>query len=273
MKFTIFGSSGFIGRHLNLYLENSGHDVSKPARGDEAVFHDHLGHAIYCIGLTSDFRTRPFDTMRAHVGFLTEVLSRTRFDSFLYLSSTRVYGGADSASENQPLIVNPAEPSDLYNLSKLCGEALCFSSGKPNVRVARLSNVIGEDPESSNFLFELIREALNGQIFLRSDPNSSKDYIWIDDVVQILVKIALGGKSRTYNVACGENLSHREILDRIVALTSCGVSVSNSAPCYSFPLIDISLVRKEFKFTPLSVLEKLPGLINALRTYYRRGQE
>lgn len=267
MKFTVLGAAGFIGRHLAAHLRSAGHEVWSPARGNSAVFSRPLGHVFYCIGLTSDFRTRPFDTIRAHVGILTEVLERTCFESFVFLSSTRVYARSDSASEDQSLIVNPCDPSDLYNLSKLTGEALCLASGKPNVKVTRLSNVIGECPDSTNFLFELIREALDGRIILRSDPDSSKDYIWINDVVRLLPQIAISGQNRQYNVASGGNTTHQEILDRLATLTSCEVTVSDGAPLYKFPPIDITLIRREFGFEPVSVLDQLPGLLKAFSTF------
>jgi nucleoside-diphosphate-sugar epimerase len=270
MKFTVLGATGFIGKNLTASLRRAGHDVWTPVRDDAAIFTRPLGHVFYCIGLTSDFRTRPFDTVRAHVGVLTEVLERTHFESFVYLSSTRVYAGSDSAIENQPLRVNPSDSSDLYNLSKLTGEALCLSSGKSNVTVIRLSNVIGEDPNSANFLFELIREALEGKILLQSDPNSAKDYIWIEDVVRLLPQIAINGKHRLYNVASGRNTSHQEIIEKLVLLTSCEVAIAHAAPQYAFPPIDTNRIWGEFRFKPVSVLNQLPELIEAFLTFQRR---
>ena len=54
---------------------------------------------IYAIGVTADFRTRPFETMEAHVSVLCEILRDARLDSLTYLSSTRLYGGAASTGE------------------------------------------------------------------------------------------------------------------------------------------------------------------------------
>ena len=70
----VIGGAGFIGSHLLAHLEKSGYECFAPARDDASVFERELGHVIYCIGLTADFRQRPFDTVRAHVCFLAEVL-------------------------------------------------------------------------------------------------------------------------------------------------------------------------------------------------------
>lgn len=261
MKFTVLGARGFIGRNLLSFLRENGHDTWAPSPDDEIIFSRALGHVIYCIGLTADFRERPYDTMRAHIGLLTEVLERTDFDSFLYLSSTRVYSRNRTASETDPIIVDASAPSDLYNISKLAGESLCRSSGRTHVRIARLSNVIGLDPTSQNFVIDIIRQAIGGRITLRSQPLSSKDYIWIDDAVKLLAEIAVSGSETVYNVASGINLQHREIVDQLVRLTGTRTEILPEAPRHDFPVIDIQRIRNEFGFSPQNVLSKLPGLI------------
>src|SRR5437868_14664917 len=87
---TVLGASGFIGSHIVRELEQRGEKYYAPAKV-ETIWDKDLGNIIYCIGLTADFRTRPFDTVEAHVCKLNELLKRGRFDSLLYLSSTRVY--------------------------------------------------------------------------------------------------------------------------------------------------------------------------------------
>src|SRR5262249_3778138 len=125
MKATILGAHGFIGSHLARHLRSKGTEPLLPGKGDQRVFSEHLGHVFYCAGLTGDFRRKPLETIKAHVSYLIDVLERAHYDSLLYLSSTRVYAGLDHAREEATLRVNPLNPGDLYNLSKLTGEAAC----------------------------------------------------------------------------------------------------------------------------------------------------
>lgn len=266
MNFTVLGATGFIGRALVSRLRANGHDVWTPSRDDPGIVTKSLGRVIYCIGLTADFRTRPFDTVRAHVGVLADILERSDFESLLYLSSTRVYARTTTTNETAPLMVDACDPSDLYNLSKLTGESLCHSCGRERVSVARISNVIGEDLDSQNFLFDLIRGALAGTIELQSDAASSKDYIWIDDVVKVLIDISIAGTQGVYNVAGGTNLTHAQVLDCLVDSTGAKVVLSPKAPLHRFPLIDIGRIKNEFAFTPQPFLERLPGLISTFRS-------
>lgn len=263
MKFTILGASGFIGAYLLAHLEKSGYECFAPVRDDAGVFERELGHVIYCIGLTADFRQRPFDTVRAHVCFLSEVLEKARFDSLLYLSSTRVYAGAASGDEEARLLAG-----DLYNLSKLTGEALCFASGREHVRVARLSNVYGNDFSSDNFLPVIIRAAVKeGRVVLNTALDAAKDYVSIDDVARILPRIALEGKQQVYNVAGGRNTSNRELLAKLAEITGCGVDAPPGAPATDFPPIVIGRLEQEFAYAPVTVLERLEGLAAAYRRH------
>jgi len=152
MKFTILGGNGFIGSHLVEEISRLDYDCESPAREDQSIFNKNLGHLIYAVGLTANFRERPFDTVRAHVLHLLNILENCSFDSFLYLSSTRVYLKGKKADEDADVRVNSSDPEDLYNLSKLMGESICFASEKPNVRVVRLSNVFGKKAGSSDFI-------------------------------------------------------------------------------------------------------------------------
>lgn len=254
--FTVLGASGYIGSRLVAHLRAQGHTVWAPPRGDAEVFTRPLGHVIYCVGLTADFRTRPFDTVDAHVGLLAEVLRCAQFDSVLYLSSTRVYMGAASTHEDAPLSVLPGDPSYLYNLTKLTGESLCHACGCPGVRVARLSNVVGPgmDAASGNLVADLVGQARAGRIVLRSDPQSAKDYVHVGDLLDWLPRIALAGRAATYNVASGRQTLHAQWLAWLQARTGCTVEVDAQAPLQAFPPINVQRLRGEWSVAPRAVL-------------------
>jgi nucleoside-diphosphate-sugar epimerase len=266
MNFTVIGGKGFIGGAVVARLRADGHEVSIPERDDWRVLKHPLGHVIYSAGVTADFRSRPFDTMRAHVSFLVELLEHASFESLLYLSSTRIYQNAKNADEDSPIALRSEDPEAYYDLTKLAGEALCHASGCRNVRVARLANVIGHDFRSANFVSDLIRSACrNGCIELRSALDSEKDYLMIDDVVDVLPKIALHGQYRCYNVATGFNTLHDRIVGVIAAATGASFAVAPGAPRIVSPPVNIRRIQTEFGFVPRVVLSEIPLLINEYR--------
>jgi nucleoside-diphosphate-sugar epimerase len=264
MKYTILGASGFVGSHLVASLLRSGHEVFAPSRDDKSIFGVPLGHAVYCIGLTADYRSRPFDTVEAHISILNALLRDGVFESLTYLSSTRVYLGGTEGAETERISVSSLDASDLYNITKLAGEAICFASARANVRAIRLSNVIGLDTGSSNFVFDICREALKGHVRLRSDLASAKDYIGIDDVTDLLPRIAASGKERLYNLASGIQVSHQVWLAELARLTGCTFEAESGSPLTIFPAINIARIQTEFGYRPRSVTDYLPRILESL---------
>jgi nucleoside-diphosphate-sugar epimerase len=257
---TILGASGYIGSHLAKRLQQFKLEFQAIGR-DDALPSTNLGKVIYCIGLTADFRTKPFETVEAHVCTLLEVVRNCQFDSLLYLSSTRLYAGSNSSDEKQSLRVSPQHASDLYNISKLMGESITLNCGRTG-RVARIANVYGPDFKSDNFLPSVLRQAVKGEkTVLQTAPDSEKDYVCIHDVVEQLIWIASEGKQQIYNVASGVNVSHRELAEKLQELTGCEIEFAAQAPVIKFPPITVDRVRREFGFVPATLLPDLPWLV------------
>ncbi len=258
MRFTILGGSGFIGGALTHRLQAEGHECCTPLHtslppcaGETPC----MGHVLYCIGLTADFRSRPFDTARAHVSHLIPWLEHGNFESFLYLSSTRVYVRSTSTHEGAPVIAHPDEPDDLYQLTKAAGESICLSLQDARVRVVRLSTVVGRRADTHDFVNGLLAEgARSRRVELQSHLDCAKDYVRLEDVTMLLPRIAVSGARRLYNVASGVNLTHASVCAAIAEATGWELSVHPNARSSKFLPIDITRVQKEFGFKPKEVL-------------------
>lgn len=272
MKATILGASGFIGSHLARHLEMShNNSVMTPGRDEVFDIGSDLGCVFYCVGLTADFRKQPVNTVDAHVAYLLKVLRHTSFQSFVYLSSARVYLGAEQTTEDSEIRVRSDDCEQIYNLSKLMGESLCLNCGHDNMHVVRLSNVLGDGgSQSPCFLTSIIDMALQeGHVTLHSSLESCKDFIYIDDVVDILPRIPRGKGRKIYNVASGKNVTNLEIIECVSSVTGSTYDVIEDAPTISFPKIAIDRIAQEYGFAPQSVMDILPEVIR--RTGQRLG--
>jgi nucleoside-diphosphate-sugar epimerase len=267
---TVLGASGFVGSNLVKFLNVAGVPFYTPRRNDD-LFDRDLGDVIYCIGMTADFRTKPFETVESHVCKLSGLLQYGQFNSLTYLSSTRLYINTPFSStkvkEEDSIRIHSDNPSDIFAASKLTGELLALNCGRSNIKIVRLSNVFGDDFNSENFITSVIKDALlQGQVKILSSPNSAKDYISIEDVCQSLFLLANLNVSGVYNLAFGYNTTNQELLSEIARLTGAKMNYLIDAPTVLFTEIDTNKLEEVIQFKPgKSVLKSLPDIIQAFR--------
>ncbi len=264
--FTVLGAEGFIGSNLINHLSKDGSRIYAPKKNTSDLMKVQHGHIIYCIGLTSDFRRRPLDTMQAHVCILRELLERVEFKSLTYLSSTRVYHGSSSTKESDKLSMNPENIEDLYGISKLAGESLCHHSGRQNVKIVRLSNIVGYRKDSDLFIDQLLHEIANhNTLTLKSSLLSRKDYLYIDDAVNAIASLALTNNTGCFNVAYGNNISNQTIIDQLNENFDFKLTIEKNAPVIDFPIINTEKIRKTIHFNPSPFSDYFSEFINCYK--------
>lgn len=265
-SFTVLGAAGFVGQRVVARLRVGGAQVYAPERDDPALFTQPLGHVIYAAGLTADYLARPYDTVEAHVGLLARVLQQCRWDSLVYLSSTRLYDslGAVDATESLRLLLDPTQPRHLYDLSKGLGESLCQTAGGGRARVARLACVYEGIADADGFLPALLRQVQGATamqcITVASSPSFARDYVHVTDVVDGLIQIVLHGKQAVYNLASGCNVANVDLFDYIKRRWSCEIMPTLPSGVSAAPRICIDRMREEFGWQPRPLFDVLDAL-------------
>lgn len=259
-NYTVLGATGFIGHHLAAALRASGSSVYCPGRTElQFAGKKNLGHVFYSLG-GDNWAEDPYGAIDANIGHLRRLLECCQFQSLTYISSTRLYLGAAGGSEDSALVVDYRDAGCFHNALKLAGETLCLASNRAEVRVVRLSNVIGFAPRGISLIPALIRNAnLTGEMNLWITPESAKDYVAIDDVAGILPRISESGRHRLYNVAGGKNITTASIVECIEAVTRARANWRKGETVI-FPSISIDRVQKEFQFEPRPALDVLPAV-------------
>ena len=87
----------------------------------------------------------------------------------------------------------------------------------------------------------------------------------LDDVLEMLPRIALEGREVCYNLGGGRNLRHADLLAPILDITGARLNVREGAPRIAAPVVDIGRVRDEFSFLPAQVLPRIPELVRQYR--------
>ena len=251
MHYTIFGSKGRIGSYLKKKLIMDGNTVFSPPRKHYYIAHKNLGHVIYCNGVTSDFKYRSFDTIESHVCLLSFLLKNKNFNSFNYISSSRLNFPKRSYDNRISPELYGGYEIDIYNASKLAGEALCIHSKMPNVKISRICHVVDpNDVRRENFVSNICGQAKRGEIVMKSSLETSKNYIHINDLSFLLKLIGPFGKENFYNIGSNNLISNNEITQKLIKITNCSVTINNNAQTILEPKIDISKLLKEFNYQP-----------------------
>jgi len=259
--FTVVGAQGFLGAALVQQLKQDGHTVIQITRENWPELGARLGHVIFAAGKTTQFAQRPIETVQSQTSLPASILADYNYSSFLYISSTRVYRTANSTHEGATLSVAPGSSDEIYNLTKLTAECMCLALENPFVRVVRLANIFAPFSNANNFLASILNDAARARhINFKSGPETEKDYVDLRVVLELLPKISLSGQKRLYNLASGQNTSHKQIAEKLEQL---GISTQfePSATIDKYLPIDVSLLHSEFDVPNYQLIEELPHLL------------
>ena len=116
----------------------------------------------------------------------------------------------------------------------------------------------------------IIREAaIRGKVTFETSPQSTKDYIALSDVVELLPDIANKGDFGVYNVASGINVSNKDISELLIN-EGVEVEFDKNARSWCLPTINIEKLSREFYAPQKRLLDDLPELLNITRREYGR---
>ena len=249
-KYTIFGHTGFLGNNIVKYLKKKNCDVFLPAR-DKVKFTKNLNNVVYCIG-SDNVLEDPINAIQSNLTLLCKIILNNKFKNFIYISSTRLYLNAKNTKENNHIKIDTNSKKFLYNSLKIAAENFCLSQKNKNIKVVRLSNLYGLNFTKQIYLLpNLIRNSKrNKKINIYINKKSKKNYLNIYDAIDMIIKITNKSKFKLYNIASDKRLSIDKITSTIKKITKCKVVYSNQKEKIDEPKIDITRIKKEFKFKP-----------------------
>ena len=268
-SYTIFGR-GFVGTNVEQFLKKTKCKIFLPKKG-KYKFNKNLHNIIYCIG-SDNWIKDPKGSFEANLGVIPKIIFNNKFSSFTLISTTRLYLGntKKNTKENNLIQINPNIRNFFFNSLKLSAESLCLSLPNKRIKVVRMSNLFGDNFSKQIYLLPtLIRNAIkNKKINIIINKKSSKDFLYINEAIEILLKIIKKGKHRLYNVASGKNTELFKISQKIKKITNCKINYKNQNKLINDATVDISRIKKEFNFKPTKdLIKSLDELINNYKNY------
>ncbi len=154
-------------------------------------------------------------------GFVNMLVAarQAKVQSFVYAASSSTYGDSQDLPKVEDVIGTPLSP---YAVTKYVNElyadvfARCYDFGTIGLRYF---NVFGprQDPNGAYAAVvpQWFSALLNGlDVYINGDGETSRDFCYIDNVVQINILAALadvGARNKVYNVAFGERTTLNEL--------------------------------------------------------------
>lgn len=245
MRVVITGAGGFIGANLTRRMISLGHNVhillhpeSNPWRLNEILDQVHV-HSVdlknqakvsevisiskpdwifhLAVHGAYSWQNQDGDILCTNVLGTMNLLQaaiKQGFDAFINTGSSSEYGFKDHApKENEWL-----EPNSTYSASKIAASLFCEHQAKStNTRIAtmRLYSVYGPWEEPKRLMPSLLIRGIQGLYPPLTNPDTARDYIYIDDVVDaylIAAEKIKPGVGEIFNVGSGIQTSIAELV-------------------------------------------------------------
>jgi nucleoside-diphosphate-sugar epimerase len=220
---------GYIGRHLLQVFQKYQADFNIKIlcfnrENLSKIGDNEIDYLFNCAGYRGNAAINAFESLEAHINLPIFLLKTARIKTcFISLGSTRIYGFLKH--KNQVFTENYLSKDIftgggyIYDGSKKMMESLLLNhSSKVNFKIAipRLSNVFGghtiNDLDDSTFLTLLLKSAISDKkILTHQNTESAKDFIYIDDAIEGVLRTALfSEKSTSYNICSSRSYSLQE---------------------------------------------------------------
>lgn len=302
-KILIIGGTGFIGSHLaKRCLKDTKHVTVLGLRGTlnkeldfknieilqaditnkgnlQTVFHDksfdyvfnlsgYIDHTPYFKGGRKVIESHFIGIMN-----LLDCLDRERLKGFVQIGSSDEYGNMPAPQKE----VMREEPISPYSVAKTAAshfiQVLSRTEGFPGV-VLRFFLVYGPGQDDKRFLPQIIKACLKDEEFKTSEGRQLRDFCYVDDVVNAMIKAALSPVARGHiiNIASGIPISIRDVVEKVINLVGGGKPLWGSYPYRRGENMelhaDISLSKTLLEWEPKVSLED--GLKNTIE-YYKKN--
>ncbi len=244
----ITGSTGFVGANLTRRLIQDGHEVHClvrhgyiPWRIDEirkdiyiheVDFDDVSALSSVCSNIHADWifhlavfgayswQTDVSEIIKTNILGTTNLVDaclKKGFEIFVNTGSSSEYGIKDHAPQEDEW----ADPNSYYAVSKVSATQFCrFTANrlKVNIPTLRLYSVYGPYEQPGRLMPTLITKALAKTLPPLVNPNTARDFIFIDDVLSAYLQLAQNsGKfsdhGAVFNVGTGVQTSLSELVD------------------------------------------------------------
>lgn len=181
----------------------------------------HFGVASVVSGLGVDAKSMIATNFLGTVNLINAV-APLKYDFFVMTGSFLEYGFKKHPIREEEV----CNPNEIYGITKLAstlyGSAHALSEQKPIV-VCRLFTPYGPYNDPARLTHRIIERALNNKDIQLTNPQVSRDFVYIDDIVELLLEVASHASKHAgqiFNVGSGVRTKLEDVVSYIVKTMS-----------------------------------------------------
>ena len=219
----------------------------------------------------SIFNAKPFiDSNIIGIFTILEILKKQK-KRLLHISTDEVFGSLEAGSADENFRLNPSSP---YAASKGAAELLINSyivTYGCDILITRCTNNYGPRQLPEKLIPKTIILAdQNKKIPIYGSGKNIRDWIFVDDHCDAIIKVLLGGKSgESYNISASNELDNITIIKNILTLmnkSTDNIEFVQDRPGHDFRYsMNSSKIRKNLKWSPKVNFEE--GLKRTINWY------
>lgn len=233
MRILVTGHKGFIGSNMFKFLKeqnsvepigyskSSGRDIFDLNLLKKAINDSDLVYHFAAYAKPAESVLNPVEAIETNINSTLNVLEACReYDvSLIYPSSCEIYGDSNTPI-NEDFPIKPPNP---YATSKAAADRICYTYFKTyglDVKIVRLFNPYGTNQQLNKiiptFYFQAIK---NEPITIFGNGSDTRDYVYVDDIVNGLWLSRKLSSGEAINLATGKATTNLEVANLIIELT------------------------------------------------------
>jgi nucleoside-diphosphate-sugar epimerase len=235
-RLVVLGGTGFVGGYLGRLAAEAGWDLASLGSHDVDLLSANAASELE--GLLQSNDTVVYASSIAPAKTASDILKnavmteafcrgleRAQVAHLIVISSDAVY--SDSASRvNED---SPAAPDTAHGVMHLMRERMCREASFGRLAVVRPTAIYGfGDPHNSYGPNRFVRNAQqSGRIDIFGNGEAIRDHIAVEDVAEIIFRVAARASVGTVNAVSGDSISFRNLAELVAAGFRNGVTVES----------------------------------------------